>query len=345
MEKIRLQKIDFLRAIAIIGMIAIHTFSYSLGNPLNKFIWDYLHFVVVGFIFCSGYILSLNQNLAAASLLNIFIWYKKRFIRLFAPFFLYLFVHFFLWTIFPQFFSGLGLSKNTDFILRSMTLTGGVGIGWLTLLFLQLTIISPIILKFWHLKKILLSYVIFSVIVTLSFTVSKFPYEYYRVVMWIPWSLILMAGIWIYKLEIVNKKNMLINYIKAATFSYAVFFMLLCVFTTKGITTLLIDHKYPPDFFNLSYGIFICSIILIIAQLKILKNKYIEKSYTYVSTNSYQLFFIHFVVLDIVIKASGKLSDTSSVLLQFLLVLLISITITFIINQTKKIFSRFRIIK
>ena len=83
----------------------------------NKFVVGL--FVVVAFVFCSGFVLSAIYQNSFSSIKQTLSWYKKRFIRLVVPFYIYLIVHYSLWILFPNIFSGLGLVKNLDFFVKS----------------------------------------------------------------------------------------------------------------------------------------------------------------------------------------------------------------------------------
>ncbi len=250
----RLLPVDFLRSVAIIGVIVTHVYSYNLTNATNYAIWNYLHFVVVAFVFCSGFVMTAKYQYVLTDVTKIFVWYKKRFVRLLIPFYLYLFVHYTLWFLFPHFFSGLGLEKSPAFLLQSLLLIGGINLNWLPLLFIQLTILFPLFIFLIRKRNFLICYVVFAIMTTLFFTIQTFPYGYYRLVMWIPWSLILL-------LAMKNSKK----YILFSAISFTLFSILYMLFQTLHRSLTLIDHKYPPDFYYLSYA---TSITLLIFSKK-----------------------------------------------------------------------------
>src|SRR3989344_7755026 len=130
MKKNRIEETDFLRAISTIGFIVVHVLSFNLASGYNHYIWNYLHFVEVGFVFCSGYVLAAKyQNFANWH--EIKNWYRKRLVRLLIPFYLYLLAHYAIWFLLPAYFSGIGLTKSFPFVLQSILLVGGVNMGWL----------------------------------------------------------------------------------------------------------------------------------------------------------------------------------------------------------------------
>ncbi len=285
MSKNRIGFIDTLRAVSLLGVIVIHTFSFHLDNPINAFFWNVLQFVVVAFVFCSG-VVSAHYQESLISLHTIFPWYKKRFIRLYIPFLIYFLIHFTLFMIFPNFFTHFGLQKNLLFFIASLTLFGGTNSNWLPLLFIQLTILSPL-LFFLNKKNLLWIFILFSMIITGYFTIHIFPYSYYRFVMWIPWALALLLGI-IYQ----QKMNILV--IVLSGFIFVISYMLL---TFQHHSLLFYDNKYPPTLYYLSFGVLLTVLSsLLLSQIQFPEN--VQKVFSFISKNSYGLFFIHFIILD-----------------------------------------------
>ncbi len=296
----RFDQIDFLRAVAILCVIVIHTLSFNLGVPLTNFVWNYLHFVVAAFIFCSGYVFIAFYQNTFGSIAKTLRWYKKRFVRLVVPFYLYLFAHYALWLLFPTVFAGLGLQKSFSFVAQSVFLTGGVNLNWLPLLFLQLTIISPFLLRAMRNQKVLFFLIFFFFILTVFFTVRPFPYSYYRYVMWVPWSLVLLLSFVFFKKESIKR------YLFVGSVCFLVFLSLFLLWHQMLRSVTLIDHKYPPDLFELSYEVAITCFILAISRLSLFGHKLIKKIYVFISRQSYQLFFIHYIILDAVLLAKHK---------------------------------------
>lgn len=336
MDRKRSENIDFLRSIAIIGVIATHVLSYNLTNPLNFFIWNYLHFVVVLFVFCSGYVLTLHykNNLTTAS--DILKWYKKRFVRLLVPFYIYLLIHYLLWILFPHYFSGLGLTKNLHLLLQSIFFIGGIDLNWLPLLFLQLTLLFPLFIKIFTKKTTVILYVLAAIGVTAYFTISPFPHTYYRLVMFIPWSLILLYSMYISKKEQMDTdlSNNINRYFKALFVGAVVFISLFVYYSSGHISFVLTNHKYPPDFYYLSYAFTMSLIMIIASKLHIVEHIRIKRISYYISNNSYQLFFIHYIFLDFTEQMSKQLSISSPVLLQFIFVLTGSLLMIVILNKS-----------
>lgn len=335
MVKKRFDEVDVLRALGIIAVIAIHVLTYDLSSPINKFLWNYLQFFIIAFVFCSGYVLSAAYKKSFTSLLDILFWYKKRFIRLIFPFWIYLIVHFSLWIIFPQFFSGLGLTKTTDYFIKSAVLLGGTNFNWLPLLFLQLTFLFPFFISWINKKKIIIVYLLGASFITLLFTLFRFPYSYYRFVMWIPWSLVLILAMYVYiksskdnVLSSVNKRYLITGLLFLVIFLFIHLFVPL-----TNASTNFYDHKYPPDLYYLSFGISATFFSLIVARLNFWQNVTLKNIYGYISRNSYQIFFIHYIILDAVLVAKNKIIFLATPLIQFLLIFSLSILISVILNN------------
>ena len=329
--KKRLDYIDFVRAIGILGVIAIHTFSYNLTSPINNFIWNYLHFVVVAFVFCSGYVLTYFYKNSFPNFSTTLLWYKKRILRLLIPFYSYLLIHFALFFLFPQFFSGLDLKKSWDFFFKSVFLTGGVGIGWLPLLFLQLTLLFPIFLLLFKKRILLISYIIFASLTALFFTIQTFPYSYYKYVMWIPWSLILIFSMYAAFNEPLKQKL----YVKIAVVSGIVFLFLTHVLSFHHKSLSLIDYKYPPSLYYLSYATFMSSLLILLCRTFL--SKYLVSFWNFVSKNSYQLFFIHLIVLDFTLSLKKYIFILNYVFLEIIFVIGIALVISFVLEKLKKL--------
>lgn len=337
MAKSRIEEIDFIKAISTIGFIVIHVLSFNLANRFNHFVWNYLHFVEVGFIFCSGYVLAARyQNFMNWQ--EIKKWYGKRLLRLLFPFYLYLIAHYVVWFLLPSYFSGIGLQKSFSFVLQSIFLIGGVSLGWLPLLFLQMTILFPIFIIVRRKKFALPLILIFSLLAGVAFMITPFFKPYYRFVMWIPWSFILLLSISAYMKESVDTKKIrsIIKRLLVGLVVLILFLILFLFWNTKGSINLT-SHKYPPDLYFLFYGIGMSSLVSIIGYASFFKNLLVKNIVTFVSKQSYSLFFIHFIVLDFVITGVKKSYLPNSVFFQLAAVFFLSCLIVLSSERSKKI--------
>ena len=336
----RFDEVDLLRAFGILGVIIVHILTYHLTSPIYIFFWNYLQFVVVAFVFCSGFVLSSIYQNSLDTISKTLLWYKKRFIRLIFPFWIYLLVHYSLWILFPQFFQGLGLIKTPLYFFQSAIFIGGTNFNWLPLLFLQLTFLFPIFTNLISKnKKILAVYIIFAIIVTAIFTFLTFPYSYYRLAMFIPWSLVLLVAIFVAVQVKKEKPKFSIDkvYLILGIVFFAQFISLYISNLGTGRSLNFYDHKYPPDFYYLFFGLALTCFVLIIARLKFWQNPTLKKVYFYISNNSYQIFFTHYILLDLILTLSRKNAFLQNPVLEFVIILSLSLILTFIFNQRSKI--------
>lgn len=244
--------VDFLRAIAILGVMVIHTLALCLGTPAVNQIWNYLHFVVVAFVFCAGYVTPRKTSLQ---------WFIKRFKRIYFPYVLYVAVYSAIHRSSPQ------------YILSSLLLISGIDIGWFPLMFLQLTVITPLLL---HLKKYRVHVGISLIAFTLVTTFIRIPESYSRLIAWLPWSLIYLMGM-----------EHMLTILQAG-------FLLWLLFLPFGLPTTLTLHKYPPDLYYFSYALGITGLLYQVSKI-IRPNALIQ----FLSIHSYGLFFVHLLVLQV----------------------------------------------
>ena len=324
--------IDVLRATGILAVIIIHVLSDNLTTSVTNFIWNYLHFIIVAFIFCSGYVMYAFYAPRLMSWGTVFSWYKKRLIRLLLPFYWYLLAHFSLLLLFPKFFSGLGLQFNLKFILQSITLVGGINLNWLPLLFLQLAVLFPLLVLLFKKQKILFwGYCLIAFLITVGFTIWQFPYSHYRAVMWIPWSLFLVLP-W-YFVESEKRTSQSKKYMILSALGLLGFVCLFVLWKYLGRSVILIDNKYPPNFFYIGYEMFGSFLILVFANMRILQEKVIGNVIAFLSRLSYALFFIHYIVFDFIFTINKHFNLHISVWYQLCFVLLVSFGVAWLLTK------------
>lgn len=278
MEHKRFDDIDTIRAIAVIGMIITHILATQLGTVGINTVWNYLHFVVPLFIYCAGYVT--NEQAVMA---NPLAWVLRRSKRIILPYYLFTALHYFLWYLFPSVFGGTGLSLSIPFIIKTIAFIG-VDYSWLVLLMLELTILTPLIYRF----KYSIIPIILSIIFSLITLVFSWPIDY-RFIMWIPWMGILFLGI-----RLREHPPTIRQVLTVGTLSACIHIFLHIVFTTRAIPTTLTLHKYPPDMYYLSYGIAVGAFLT--AALSRISS--LHPAVRWISRHSYDLFFIHYIILD-----------------------------------------------
>ena len=320
----RFGAIDFLRAIGILGVIATHVFSDNLVNPLNTFIWNYLHFVITSFIFCSGYVMYVAYKDKVDNLSKLPLWYKKRLVRLLQPYYIYLLTHVGLVLLFPLYFGGLGIQKNWQYIWQSVFLVGGINENWLPLLFIELAVLFPFLLFLLKRFKIgFWTYITLGIIYTLWITLFPAPYSLYRWVMWIPWSLVFLLAWYFAKRD--QTKSSTSAYAMISIGSVIVFGLLYVLFGNAHRSLTLIDNKYPPNLFYISYEFAVSFILLSIAHWNVLQKKWFSHIWLYLSSRSYGLFFIHFLYLDFLLQINKLYGLYMNVWIQLITVILLSL--------------------
>lgn len=339
MDRKRFDEIDVLKAFGIVAVIIVHILTYSLSNPVSNFLWNNLQFFVISFIFCSGFVLASIYQDYFLSISQTIAWYKKRLIRLFIPFLIYLISHYALWIIFPNIFSGLGLLQDIDFFIKSALLIGGTNYNFLVMLFVELTLLFPIFTSFFKRKKLLILYLILSGFITLSFTFFGGTYSTYRFTMWIPWSLVLLLAMYVAikgKEEVIDK-NINKRYLVIGVIFFILFLGLYFYYIQVAKSVIFYNHKYPPDFYYLFFGLSLTFFALIIGRLKIWQNKILKSTYLFISKNSYSMFFVHFIFLDAVLLLSTKHQFFKYSAIQFIIIFTLSIIIVLILNKAKSI--------
>lgn len=283
MERKREIAIDYLRAIAIVVMILTHSLVYYFNVKSVYFFWDLLHFAVPIFVFCASYVFFIKIN--NTGVFNNFAYIEKRLWRIIIPYYL-----FFIAYLIINLLTGRSLSQR--FVFQSIVLTGGIDINWLVLLFTFFAFLFPL-LKYLiknHYKLFIL-YSLFSILSTFYLLVSK-PLPYFRYYMFIPWSTIAIYGYFFQKYKD-SKKFIVLNVFGG---------LLLFVFSywAKSInhtSLFLFNNKYPPNLYYLSYGFVFLNVLYLLFNQLTINNETVNDFLKYISSNSYSLFFIHYLVI------------------------------------------------
>ena len=322
MTKERNTTIDFLRGLAVVLMILIHATAYFLSDPVVKNIWDYTHFAVPLFVFCSAFIFFAKDSITTLSFS--YIW--KRLKRLILPYYFFLIPFFILVLIDnPQ-------SFNIRQVMEKLFLSGGRDLNWLVILFIYFLFLIPII-HFMYRKKKWLFYILSSTAFVSSilflFYIPPVPF---RFVMWLPWTFFLVFAL----LFTEQKKN---NYFFIGTviLSALAFFITRDILQAQGKTLVLTENKYPPNLYYLSYGIFFTTVMYYIHRLcsgNIFYKKYLQLPFDFLSVNSYSLFFIHFLFVKIFVD-SGAYKNMGPWLF-FAVLMILAILVQISINNAQK---------
>jgi len=282
----RNQTLDLLRGIGIIIMVITHCFAYYLKDKFIFFLWDWGHFVVVTFVFVSAYLFfKKNQQVTG----NFFDYFKKRIWRLLTPYYIFLiFMFAAIWYFEPK-------NLTFPFIWQNITLTGGIDINWLTILFIYFVFINPLILYLSKKKPGFYLYLFLSFGASVYF-LFNYPNSQYKLVMWLPWSLISFFSYYFIKNE--NKKQFFLF----TSIIGIVVFIGLRLFLGKFNHTLVLQYnKYPPNIYYLSYGV-TCVTMLYYFFSKINIWQPVKNCIYFFSRYSYEIFFSHWFVLYVISK-------------------------------------------
>jgi peptidoglycan/LPS O-acetylase OafA/YrhL len=276
--------IDFLRGIAVFAMILIHTSYYFLSNPPSLFFWNYAQFAVQVFVYCSAYLFFRKPFVFTRD--AIISYLKKRFVRLFLPYYIFLAVYIVINYLFHH------SPVTQKYVVESVFVYGGVEIDWLVLLFVQFTVIMPLLSLLWEKAKTLFwGYAFISLISSLYLYFYTITVNY-RYLMWLPWSLLCVFAI------------LVINYGKHRFF-YPLFLAGSVMLYVAGYaykhslnaSPSLFDNKYPPNMYFLMYGI--AGIIILTYLNKINYPAIVRNLINFLSTFSYPLYFVHYTLLSI----------------------------------------------
>ncbi len=337
MKKERYLHIDFLKAVAVVALMIIHIFSYYLDDRLTFTLWNWLHFVVPIFVFASGYLLVSVYKKYFFDRKSYLLWIRKRVMRLLLPYYFFLFLHYFLWWIFPHFFQGLGLSKDLKFIFSSIFLFGGVDFNWFVLLFVQLTILSPLIVFSLKNKKRFSIVFLTSVLFSLYFFFFRFPYQYFKRVMVIPWLMVFYLGIGSFLVERKLKKTNIKRFYVFALIIFSFIFLFFYYYRPKIVFT---ENKYPPNLAYLSYGLAMTYFLLFIATLNLIRNKIFKKTISFLGENSYNLFLVHYIFIDFVFSINKNFHLSLTISQKTISIILLSIAFLIFFNQLIKLQKR-----
>lgn len=286
--KQRLSEIDDIRGISIILMIMIHTNVYFLSNKISYLSLELSQFAVVAFIFCSAYLFYLKQQVYGWG--EFFSHLIKRIKRLVIPYYWFFGVYYIFLLI-------KDAKKVTfSYVIQNIFVIGGLDFNWLVLLFIELAILMPLISYLFEKKRIFF-YVYTGAAFLSSLIFLKYtPLPYYRFVMWLPWSVIL---IYTYLFNKLREKKLL--FLGVTILCFALYYILPpLVLKPLGRSLFMYDNKYPPNLYHLAYGIGCVNVLYMLSQWKLFSNYILQIILNFFSLYSYTIFFIHILVIFVV---------------------------------------------
>lgn len=285
MDKKRLSIVDDLRGISILVMILIHTNAYFLKNKIAYMSVELSQFAVVAFVFCSAYLLYLKLPLQSFS--QFISYLKKRVIRLVLPY--YCFLALYLVFLIPKEQHKLTFS----YLFHNLFFTGGLDFNWLVLLFLELTVLMPLF-KLWKEKRgiILIGFTFLSFVSTLIFLAFT-PLPFYRWIMWLPWSLVVIYTLFFPRIYENKKTFWLITIILFLIFILSQQYVLVPLHHSLR----MYDNKYPPNIYHLSYGIMGINLLYFFSEKGLFSFSPVRQFVHFFSLHSYSIFFVHILVI------------------------------------------------
>lgn len=283
-SQVRNETIDFLRGVSIFVMILIHVNAYFQHIPLARSFWNASQFAVATFIFCSAYIFfSKNFTFTISPFLS---YAKKRLVRLFVPYYIAL-IPFFLLIFFTE------PNKITPhYIFSNLTVTGGIDVNWLILLFVYFLFLFPLVSYLNQKSQIL--FIAFVTLSTATATLYLFyrPAGAYKEIMWLPWSLIIIFALYFKTYE--HKKWF---YPATLVVAAILFFFSHAILLGENRSLDHFSNKYPPNLYHLAYGIMIITALHFLFTKGLFQSGPVHKFISFLSLHSYSIYFIHYLLL------------------------------------------------
>ena len=281
--KNRIEYIDFLKFIGLLGIIIAHVESPNWLMMIRSF--DVPLMVIISSLLASYSIKKYNFDCK-----SIISYYISRFKRLVFPTWIFLIIYFIFRFVF------MNELMNISYYLDTFLLTRyGFGYVWIILIYLYCALLIPIFRFMGFNKKsimiVLVVYLLYEILYYFGIgTTSKLIDTTLFYV--IPYGLLTFIGFNYEKIS--NKKRIVLMIFSFFIFTVLVYYY----YVNTGSFQLVSVVKYPPRAYYLSYGL-LCSILLMIIfnkiNLKIFKNKVI----VFISKHSMWIYLWHILVLDI----------------------------------------------
>ena len=323
----RYLQIDYIKAIAVTVVILIHTVDRYRSSGLSYYVWDYLHFVVGLFVFASGFLLQLKESKDGKPVLS-WSFLVKRMKRLYNPYIAYLVIHFALFFTLPALFNKFeGDTIDLDYTIKTLFLYNGEGAGnnWIPRIFIQLTLMHILELYLGQIMRRDLRNMFYALAVGSSLLFLFIDLgELEGSLRFIPWYGVYCFGRSFYQLT--SSKSG--RYIPVLTLSI-LFIITHLVYTLLGYEPGMFNNKYPPTFIFIAYQALLSVIIynLVDKSIRYIKDStHFNRLIMFMSKESYMFFFMHIVAMDLI-------EDTGSFLIDFLLILFVTVLGTFIYSK------------
>lgn len=270
----------------MIVMILIHTNAYLLSDKIAYYTREISQFAVVAFLFCSTY-LTLKRPYPVT--ISEFAGYLiKRLKRLLIPYYVFVVAY----AVFMSLFAGKTLSHS--YLVQNVLLTGGIDFNWLVLLFVQLTFVTPL-LQYWYDNHRSLFH-IYAVVALVSsvYFLTRTPLPYFRLIMWLPWSLVIVYTFYFDRLW----KSKSVFIVTTLLFGCIYYLTQHYVLIPSKHALSMYANKYPPNIYHIAYSIFALNILYGMSQLKLFSQKIVQAVIDFFSLYSYTIYFIHILIIE-----------------------------------------------
>lgn len=284
-------------------------------------LWEYSQVAVPIFIFCSSYLYFSKTAKEHFS----FAYFWKRIKRLVMPYYAYLLVLWLYHLLLKQAtLSFENIGKKILFLNSSSR-----DLDWLVVLFLYFMILMPLIRLMNRKPIIIWLYSFLSAASAFVLLYIDVPIAF-RLIMWLPWSLILIITYFIVQHE---KKPIFLLLLTMG--SFLLYGLSTMILIQNDATLILTENKYPPNMFYLSYGIWSMLTLYLLHKMYGRYLLAVQPLFDFFSKHSYSIFFIHFLVLYVFLDFTEyrKLPWWGL----WMVVLLLTVTVQIAINQIRTV--------
>ena len=321
----RNEKLDFLKAIALLFIMLAHT------HNLPILISQIRSFDVVLLVMISA-VLSSNKQVHFKNYTR---YIGKRVLRIILP----------TWAFLSIFFSGIYLYTtlfnkvfpfSSEIIFESYMFLQGIGYLWIMWVYIFIAITGPLI--FYIQSKIKFNYsiiMIFIAYVIYEFAVHYFTFE--NSIFSYLLNQIIYCGIgysFVYYLTLIFFNANRINKVKISGINFLIYVIIAIIYIINNDVYIHTNiAKYPPTLYYLSYSLAASTFLMLIIE-KVKIHNIINKVSRFISRNSMWIYLWH--ILGVYLW--NEIIGLDNWILMWLFLILISLTITGIqINIIKKI--------
>ena len=312
----RIVFIDYLKVIGLLCIILAHICT-------DQNILQIRNFDVPLMILISGYLAveSLKRSLKKdRPFLN---YYWKRITRLLFPTWVFLIIFFAAMSFFPV--NGM-YPYSTDYIINSFLLLDGMRYVWIIRIFLICAFITPVIYYFDKIENdyvqfliLLIIYILYEIAIFMQIDQMNIIFEFILAYV-IPYGIIYLLGMITTKTSYKTDRN--ISLIFLATLLVTGYLL----YTTTGAVQFTQIMKYPPRIYYISYALFVSFLLFsIFKRINLKSNRVIS----FCSKSSLWIYLWHAFFITILQLTFGEMDW----ILTFIIVLICSISITYIQNK------------